>query len=89
MGNFDAEWYLKRNPDVAAAGVDPFKHFLEYGAKEGRAANVDDEPRTNWTTRFDAAWYALRYADVADSGEDPFEHFIKIGLREFSISQSR
>lgn len=83
MGNFDAEWYLKRNPDVAAAGVDPFKHFLEYGAKEGRAANVDDEPRTNWTTRFDAAWYALRYADVADSGEDPFEHFIKIGLREF------
>jgi hypothetical protein len=28
--------YLKLNPDVAAAGVDPAKHYLEYGFREGR-----------------------------------------------------
>ena len=33
---FDRDFYLRTNPDVAAAGVDPFKHYLEHGAMEGR-----------------------------------------------------
>lgn len=33
---FNADWYLDRNPDVAAAGVDPLQHFITYGYKEGR-----------------------------------------------------
>lgn len=33
----DKEWYLRSNPDVAAAGVDPFWHFLQYGYREGRS----------------------------------------------------
>jgi hypothetical protein len=33
---FDAEFYLRKYPDVAAAGVDPFLHYLEFGATEGR-----------------------------------------------------
>jgi hypothetical protein len=28
--------YLELNPDVAAAGVDPVQHYLEYGFREGR-----------------------------------------------------
>ncbi len=32
----DGEWYLRRYPDVADAGVDPFVHYLVHGAREGR-----------------------------------------------------
>ena len=38
-GLFDAEWYLRNNPDVASAGMDPLRHYVEFGAKEGRAPN--------------------------------------------------
>ena len=33
---FDHESYLKNNPDVKSAGVDPVEHWLNYGMKEGR-----------------------------------------------------
>jgi glycosyltransferase involved in cell wall biosynthesis len=33
---FNRAWYLSVNADVAAAGVDPWTHYLEYGHKEGR-----------------------------------------------------
>ncbi|MFL6354332.1 MAG: phytanoyl-CoA dioxygenase family protein [Bryobacteraceae bacterium] len=33
---FDPDAYLKANPDVAAAGRDPLKHWLEFGQREGR-----------------------------------------------------
>jgi len=33
---FPSEDYLRLNPDVAAAGVDPYKHYLEFGIKEKR-----------------------------------------------------
>ena len=39
-GMFDAEWYGRAYPDVAAAGIDPLRHFIEYGAAEGRAPNA-------------------------------------------------
>jgi len=34
--DFDGDAYLRLNPDVAAAGAEPRKHFLEFGAAEGR-----------------------------------------------------
>lgn len=33
---FDPKAYLRANPDVAKAKVDPVKHWLEYGYREGR-----------------------------------------------------
>jgi hypothetical protein len=33
---FDAEFYLRTNPDVAAARMDPVKHYVKYGAAERR-----------------------------------------------------
>jgi hypothetical protein len=36
---FDTAWYLAANPDVAAAGVDPLQHYIDYGAAEGRDPN--------------------------------------------------
>lgn len=35
-GDFDAAAYCRLNPDVEAAGVDPYDHYIEYGAGEGR-----------------------------------------------------
>jgi hypothetical protein len=33
---FDAEFYLRANPDVAAARMNPLKHYAKYGAAEQR-----------------------------------------------------
>lgn len=33
---FDRKFYLSTYPDIAAAGVDPFKHYLKHGYGEGR-----------------------------------------------------
>jgi hypothetical protein len=34
--DFDRKGYLKANPDVAAAKVDPAKHWMQFGYREGR-----------------------------------------------------
>ena len=33
---FDGDLYLRRHPDVAATGQDPFAHYVAYGKREGR-----------------------------------------------------
>ncbi len=73
---FDSEWYLDSNLDVAAAGVDPYEHFLQFGLSEGRT-----------TADFNEASYLGRYPDVAqavaagqfDSG---WSHFLLFGNAE-------
>src|SRR5262249_50036222 len=35
-GLFDDEWYLVQNPDVASQRLEPIRHYVEYGAHEGR-----------------------------------------------------
>jgi hypothetical protein len=37
MKLFDGDEYLRRNPDVAATGGDPLRHYLEHGVVEGRS----------------------------------------------------
>lgn len=37
---FDAAGYLADHPDVAAAGIDPWQHYREYGCLEGRKVRV-------------------------------------------------
>ena len=32
----ESEWYLQRNPDLIERHVDPYEHWLTYGASEGR-----------------------------------------------------
>jgi hypothetical protein len=36
LGLFDAQSYLRKNPDVAQAGMDPVFHFLNHGIDEDR-----------------------------------------------------
>ncbi len=66
---FDHAFYYRRYMDIAAAQIDPVKHYLEHGAKEGR----------NPSPYFDTNYYRKRYADVDNSGVNPFYHYLKIG----------
>ena len=36
LSEFDADLYLEANPDIAAAGMNPYEHLIKYGIKEGR-----------------------------------------------------
>lgn len=68
-GLFDADWYLERYPDVAAAGLDPLEHFSTHGGREGRKASP----------KFDSRWYTDNHDDVASSGLHPMIHFLLHG----------
>lgn len=69
---FDADWYLKHYPDVAAAGVAPELHYLLDGAKEGRLPGP----------AFDGNAYLRLNADVRVSGENPLVHYLTFGQFE-------
>lgn len=75
---FNAEWYLKQNPDVAQAGVDPFLHYMTHGWREGR----DPHPE------FDTSFYLEANPDVAAAGENPLVHYCLVGRRKGLPSRS-
>lgn len=66
---FDAGYYLAQNPDVQAAGVDPLRHYLQYGAAEGRQPSA----------LFSGTQYQQLYPDVALSGLNPLVHYLRYG----------
>jgi hypothetical protein len=35
------EWYLQQHPDIVSAKVDPYEHWLSFGAEEGRLPTDD------------------------------------------------
>jgi len=69
---FDAEYYLDTNQDVALAGLDPVRHYVEHGWQEGR----------NPHPRFDTQYYLDTNTDVKAAGLNPFWHYIFIGRAE-------
>jgi hypothetical protein len=69
---FDNAYYLANNPDVEAAGVDPFVHFQTTGWHEGRNPNA----------YFDVQGYLAENPDVAAAGVNPLDHFHDSGWRE-------
>lgn len=69
---FDHDQYLLNNPDVAALGVSPEKHYLLYGGFEGR----------NPSPHFSSQWYLQTNADVRKSGINPLVHYLRYGQVE-------
>ena len=47
---FDGAAYLRNNPDVAAAKLDPYQHYLQYGKAEGRAYTTTAQPGSGATS---------------------------------------
>ena len=66
-GLLDGAWYLRKYRDVAAAGLDGLKHYIEHGWREDRAPNA----------YFDAAWY--RAASGIARDDNPLLHYIRHG----------
>ena len=69
---FDSEYYLANNEDVKNAKVDPIKHYLKFGWKEGR----------NPSTEFDGNEYLNKRPDVKVAGICPLVHYLKFGKDE-------
>ena len=66
----DAEFYLRTNPDVAAARMDPFKHYVKYGAAERRQPHP----------LFDPAHYLASCPAAGAAGNNagnPLLHFLE------------
>ncbi len=65
LREFDAADYMRLYPDVRAAGMDPFEHYLVQGAREGRRPSPG----------FDPAFYRDRYLrDLPDA--NPLLHYL-------------
>ena len=62
---FDVEHYARSYPDVVAAGIDPFEHFVLYGYLEGRTPSTSFDPKFYWS----------RYLG-GDRSQHPFLHFL-------------
>lgn len=69
---FSATRYLTQNPDVAAQGMSPVSHYLEFGWREGR----------NPHPYFCNDWYLARNPDVAYQGVNPLLHYLEHGWKE-------
>lgn len=71
-GMFDADFYLTRYPDIAAASVDPLEHYVRHGASEGRMPAL-------W---FDSGFYLADNPDLGIAHINPFLHFLRVGYKE-------
>ncbi|TWB24553.1 GT2 family glycosyltransferase [Nitrospirillum amazonense] len=69
---FDKAWYLSAYADVAAADLDPLRHYLEHGAQEGRLPGLS----------FDGRRYYAANPDVAAAGINPLVHYLRHGIAE-------
>lgn len=64
---FDRVYYLRRNFDVANAGMNPLMHYIEHGARAG----LDPSPS------FSTARYLAEHPELARSGVNPLYHYLK------------
>ena len=82
---FDRQYYLAENPDVAAAGVDPYEHYVAFGQAEGRIPYAELELGIASESEFDSQYYLAENPDVAAAGVDPYEHYVAFGQAEGRI----
>ena len=69
---FDKDYYLSSYIDVKNSGIDPIKHYCEFGWKEFR----------NPSMSFDTQFYLDNNLDVKRSGINPLVHYIEYGQTE-------
>jgi len=69
---FDPEYYMAKHPDIANASVDPYFHYILYGAFEGRKPSKE----------FDSKFYLDSNFDVKSQGLNPLIHYLDFGKAE-------
>jgi hypothetical protein len=72
MPLFDSAYYLRMYPDVAAAGIDPYLHYIQHGAGEGRKPHA----------LFDTSYYVENHKELAASDVNPLLHYCESGARQ-------
>jgi hypothetical protein len=68
----DGGFYRAVNPDLADSGLDPIRHYLLSGWREGR------DPAPWFSTRA----YVEAHPEVIKAGWNPFCHYLLVGRRE-------
>jgi FMN phosphatase YigB (HAD superfamily) len=69
-GYYDAEWYLRRYPDVASAAMDAAEHYVQFGQSEDRDPGPGFHASAYVAMNPDAAGRALRhYLDLVQRGD--------------------
>jgi len=71
-GLFDTKYYLFTYPDVRKIGLDPIRHYIKFGADEGR----------NPSKEFDTSYYLEANPDVREIGINPLAHYVLYGKNE-------
>lgn len=74
-GLFDKEYYYRNNRSVKKMRINPFVHYLLYGAKAGK----------NPGSSFDNDYYLEKYPEVRKRKLNPLLHFITTGRGEGRI----
>ena len=69
---FDNKYYLSQNEDVDRANIDPIKHYLKFGWKEGR----------NPSAKFDGNAYLNRKPYLKANNTCPLVHYLKFRKNE-------
>jgi lipopolysaccharide biosynthesis protein len=70
-GLFDREYYLRNNLEVAKDCINPLKHYLRAGWRQGQNPNP----------YFDTAWYLQKYPDAAKADINPLSHYLSRGWK--------
>ncbi len=71
-GVFDAVWYKNTYQNGIRSGVDPLRHYLKDGWRQG----------CNPNPFFDTDWYLSRNGDVRSAGVNPLVHYLRYGAAE-------
>lgn len=68
---FDGQYYLERYADVAQSGMDPFRHYCEYGWKELRSPSPNVDAEWYWVVYMGCSDRYSTLAHLAKHGEPP------------------
>ncbi len=80
--DFDVRFYVMENPDVVAAGLDPFEHYRANGRVEGRLPR-DERDVLRASGLVDPNYYYINGPDVHQAGLDAIDHYVSDGWREY------
>ena len=69
-GLFDAEFYTRLNPDVAAQNIDALMHYIEIGCRERRDPSAD----------FDTSHYLQQCSGSGETPDNPLYHYLTTGV---------
>jgi len=69
-GLFDAEYYIRANPEIAALNIDPLMHYLERGCHERRDPSAI----------FDTSHYLSQCEALGETPANALFHYLTVGI---------